>query len=113
MDDDLARAIALSLQQKSKEDEDLERALELSRKEHEQLSQLPGPSKKRKGSEIVEIFSVSSDDDEDMDPDLKMAIELSKTLNDQSTDHNHQDHHFDSVKHLIDEDHQLALQLQK
>ena len=112
MDDDLARAIALSLQQKSKEDEDLERALELSRKEHEQLSQLPGPSKKRKGSEIVEILSDSSDD-EDMDPDLKMAIELSKTLNDQSTDHNHQDHKFDSVKHLIDEDHQLALQLQK
>ena len=111
MDDDLARAIALSLQQKSKEDEDLERALELSRKEHEQLSQLPGPSKKRKGSEIVEILTDSSDD-EGMDPDLKMAIELSKNLSDQSTD-KHKDHQFETVKHLVDEDHQLALQLQK
>ena len=112
MDDDLARAIALSLQeqtQKSQEDRDLERALELSRKMSQPTTMQPSSSsfvnRKRK-AESVEILS---SDEEDIDPDLKMAIELSKTLNGQSNTK----HDYDEIKHHVDEDRELALRLQK
>ena len=109
MDDDLARAIALSLQEQSQEDRDLERALELSRKMSQPSVIEPSTSsfvnRKRK-AETVEILS---SDEEDIDPDLKMAIELSKTLNGQSSTQ----HDFDAIKHHVDEDRDLALRLQK
>jgi hypothetical protein len=116
MDDDLARAIALSIESSyarpSDQDSDLELALRLSKEMSESSSNSgPGPgqlSKKRKGSELVEVLS---SDDEDIDPDLKLAIEISKENKGKSQQNVLYD--LEQTISLIDEDKQLALQLQK
>ena len=109
MDGDLARAIALSLQEQTKEDDDLKRAIELSQQTFS--NGISTTNRKRKASEEVVEILTSDDDDDDMDADLKMAIELSKTLNHTSTaEQSSEEHVFQ--QHYVDEDRELALQLQ-
>jgi len=104
MDDDLARAIALSLQEQSKEDDDLKRAIELSQQTCSGMT-----NRKRKAStDVVEILSSADDDDKDMDSDLKMAIEMSRTIN--QTEQHSEEHLFQQK--FVDEDRELALKLQ-
>ena len=89
MDDDIARAIALSIETAKHEkhrtshngtshDGDLELAIRLSKQDYQHSQQtLPVPSKKRKGS----IIEIHSSDEDDMDPDLKLTIQGRQTSN--------------------------------
>ena len=111
MDDDLARAIALSLESSkriSDNDPDLELALRLSMEMPQPDIMKASSSKKRKGSEIVEILS---SDEEDIDSDLKLAIELSKENKGRTQHEVIVD--MEQTIALIDEDRDLALRLQK
>lgn len=110
MDDDLARAIALSLESSkriSDNDPDLELALRLSMEIPQPDIMKASSSKKRKGSEIVEILS---SDEEDIDSDLKLAIELSKENKGRTQHEVIVD--MEQTIALIDEDRDLALRLQ-
>ena len=144
MDDDLARAIALSLQsaesESNREERDLQRALELSRQSASQqpssrsenshktsqpiddsqfTNNIPAYKTNLTDSNTSGIVEILSSDDEDMDPDLKMAIQLSKTAHSEnsisSSPHNLNGikSGFESSQTLIDEDMKLAIQLQK
>jgi len=140
MDDDLAKAIALSLQsaesESDREEKDLQRALELSRQSASQLpfnqsgrqqETMPSYDSKSKNnipafqtsdsnsSRIVEILS---SDDEEMDPDLKLAIQLSKTAHSGNSRNENNcstglNSGFENSQNIIDEDMKLAIQLQK
>ena len=144
MDDDLARAIALSLQsaesESNREERDLQRALELSRQSASQLpfsqpenshktsqpivdsevtNNIPAYKTSFSDSNTSGIVEMLSSDDEDLDPDLKMAIQLSKTahsenlISSSSSDLTGVKSGFESSQTLIDEDMKLAIQLQK
>ena len=142
MDDDLARAIALSLQsaenESNREERDLQRALELSRQSAPQLphisqsdqnqesqnqampsndshmiNNIPASLSDSYSSGIVEILS---SDDEEMDPDLKLAIQLSKTAHSDNKEifsSTGLNSGFGNSQNIIDEDMKLAIQLQK
>ena len=144
MDDDLARAIALSLQsaesESNREERDLQRALELSRQSASQqpssqsenshktsqpitdsqfTNNIPAYKTNLTDSNTSGIVEILSSDDEDMDPDLKLAIQLSKTAHSENSissspnDLNGIKSGFESSQTLIDEDMKLAIQLQK
>ena len=135
MDDDLAKAIALSLQsaesESNREERDLQRALELSRQSASQLpanqsdqakpsydsqmiNNIPATQTSLSDSNSSGIVEILSSDDEEMDPDLKMAIELSKTAHsDNKGSSTELNSGFGNSQNIIDEDMKLAIQLQK
>ena len=141
MDDDLARAIALSLQsaenESNREERDLERALELSRQSASQLphisqsdqnqksqnqsmpsnnSHIPAIQTSLSDSNSSGIVEILSSDDEEMDPDLKLAIQLSKTAHSDNKENSSStglNSGFGNSQNIIDEDMKLAIQLQK
>ena len=137
MDDDLAKAIALSLQsaesESNREERDLQRALELSRQSASQLpasqsdqakpsydsqiiNNIPATHTSLSDSNSSGIVEILSSDDEEMDPDLKMAIELSKTAhsdNKENLSSTGLNSGFGNSQNIIDEDMKLAIQLQK
>ena len=138
MDDDLAKAIALSLQsaesESNREERDLQRALELSRQSSSQLpasqsdqakpssydpqmiNNIPATQTSLSDSNSSGIVEILSSDDEEMDPDLKLAIELSKTAhsdNKENLSSTGLNSGFGNSQNIIDEDMKLAIQLQK
>ena len=138
MDDDLAKAIALSLQsaesESNREERDLQRALELSRQSASQLpasqsdqakpssydpqmiNNIPATQTSLSDSNSSGIVEILSSDDEEMDPDLKLAIELSKTAhsdNKENLSSTGLNSGFGNSQNIIDEDMKLAIQLQK
>ena len=135
MDEDLAKAIALSLQsaesESNREERDLQRALELSRQSASQLpasqsakpsydsqmiNNIPATQTSLSDSNSSGIVEILSSDDEEMDPDLKLAIELSKTAhsdNKENLSSTGLNSGFGNSQNIIDEDMKLAIQLQK